>query len=177
MPRGQATKRRPGGFPAKGTPPSVPYEQVMRSIQYTLDEEINKKGGEARAEILNNMEGNLATVQALATGIKVQQPLATDKGFVCNRCGSPVTEVVYTVPPFWPALRWLGEWARQLVKEEPNKGRVVHELSPETIAALRTRIFDETPDVPLLPERNADGVVNLHDEVSVDWHDDNEDPS
>jgi hypothetical protein len=141
-------------------------------MQYTLNEEIIKKGDAARGEILDNMAGNLETVQALATGIKVQQPLATDKGFVCNRCGSPVTEVVYTVPPFWPALRWLGEWARQLVKEEPNKGRVVHELSPETIAALRTHIFEETPEVGLLPERNEDGVVNLHDEVSADWHDD-----
>ena len=137
---------------------------------YTLDEELNKKGSEARARILADFDDSLEAVEHLAHGTKVLRQLpVTENGIVCHKCGSPVNEQVYTVPPFWPALRWKLEWGRQIIKEEPVK-RVTHDLDPETVRLMRDYIDGPASAPVLLPAPNSNGVINLHDP------DDNDNP-
>jgi len=167
MPRGQAARRRPGR-PAKDAPPTIAYEKVARSMMYTLDEELSQKGGEARARIINDFDNALEAVEKLAYGIRVQRPVATEAGLACGKCGTAVSDVVYHVPPFWPALRWMLEWGRQIIKEEPKK-TVEHEYPPEVLEAMRRYVDGPSNGhaVPLLPTVNEQGVINLRDDDIV----------
>ena len=130
---------------------------------YTLDEELMQKGGEARARILNDFDDALEAVEKLAYGIRVQRPIANEAGLACPKCGEAIHDAVYHVPPFWPALRWMLEWGRQIIKEEPKK-TVEHEYPPEVLEAMRRYVDGPASEPFLLPQPNESGVIDLRDE-------------
>jgi len=137
-------------------------------MMYTLDEELNKKGSEARARILSAFDNALAAVEQLAYGTKVIGPvMATAQGLACPKCGTAVEETVYRIPPYWPALRWMLDWGRQIIKEEPTK-RVAHEYPPEALEAMRRYVGEPNSTPIMLPEPNENGVIDLRNSNDAD---------
>lgn len=159
MPKGRAAKRDDilhSGLPL------VPYERVARSMMATIDEELTTKGNAARQKILSRQDDNISSIQRLADGIMVQAPLVTKNGMVCHNCGEPVTDVVYRVPPYWPALRWLTDWNRQIIREAPAR-LVEHTVDPVALEAMRAYL-DSNENPRDIPEVNDDGVIDLNDD-------------
>ena len=131
-------------------------------MEQTIDEELGIKGSEARQRLLASFDDNFAAVQALANGIKKIGVVVARGGVVCNECGKPADEIIYTVPPYWPTLRWLMDWQRQLIREEPKK-TVEHTVDPVAMETMRKYIDKDHYIMAYLPEPGEDGVVNLSD--------------
>ncbi len=117
--------------------------KMATAIRSKLDEELNLKSAEARREILEGAKDILDVIRDLALGIKL---VRTD-------------DTAYAIAPHWPSLKWLAEWYRQLINEDPKGKRVQveHGLDDEMRDTLR-QFMNPTPRA--LPEPE-DGVYTL----------------
>lgn len=163
MPRGRPRKQPPAS-----TANAPDYDRILRSMEYAVDQELNGMQDETRKRILEEFKDALDIIRGIAHGIRVVKSVVTfngvDSGIVCPRCGDPTEEVVYTVPPYWPALKWIAEWGRQIIKEAPKK-EVEHRLDPVALDLIRQQL--QLADGPvvggLLPQPNENGVIDLKD--------------
>ena len=118
----------------------------------TVDAELKRVGSEARQQLVESLPATLELIQALAAGIVVEVGRKVDGQFV---------QVVYRVPPFWPAIKYLSDWGRKIVGTDPAERKEVG-LTQETMDFIREGIKAQGPSRPQLPAPR-DGVVILGD--------------
>jgi hypothetical protein len=117
---------------------------AVNSMTRLLQDELETKGSDVRAEILASFDDTLAAVEALAHGIIVESTKGGDK-------------VVYSLPPHWPALKWLADWGRQILKQEATTVQE-HRIDPET-AQMMKDFIEEGRKRPAVIE--SEGVYQL----------------
>jgi hypothetical protein len=94
-----------------------------------LQDELETKGSDVRAKILASFDDTLAAVEALAHGIKLAKNAGQENEFV------------YSLPPHWPALKWLADWSRQILKQEATTVQE-HRIDDETKQIMKDFIAE-----------------------------------
>lgn len=130
---------------------SVEVENLMRSMSTAVRDELMVEGSEARARILASFDDTLTAIERLAHGLTVQKLVIDKEG--------NAEEIVYSLPPFWPALKWLADWGRQIVKEGPKTVQE-HDIPEDTKKLLR-EFMQGGPNREA--PRQQDGVYQLGD--------------
>jgi hypothetical protein len=100
-----------------------------------LQDELETKGSDVRAKILDSFDDTLAAVEALAHGITVKNS----------------KDVVYSLPPHWPALKWLADWGRQILKQEATTVQE-HRIDDETKQIMKDFIAEGRRRPPVIEE-------------------------
>lgn len=110
-----------------------------------LQDELEIKGSDVRAKILDSFDDTLAAVEALAHGIKLAKNAGQEDEFV------------YSLPPHWPALKWLADWGRQILKQEATQV-MEHRIDPEAQKIMK-EFIEEGRKRPAVIE--SEGVYQL----------------
>lgn len=111
----------PSGKPLKKQrEQAATVRQSVAAMTRVLQDELETKGSDVRAKILASFDDTLAAVEALAHGIIVKNS----------------KDVVYSLPPHWPALKWLADWGRQILKQEATTVQE-HRIDPETAQMMK----------------------------------------
>jgi len=129
----------PSGKPLKKQrEQAATVRQSVAAMTRVLQDELETKGSDVRAKILDSFDDTLAAVEALAHGIIVE----SDKGD---------HKVVYSLPPHWPALKWLADWGRQILKQEATTVQE-HRIDPETAQMMKDFIEEGRKRPPVMEE-------------------------
>ena len=140
---------------------NVEVGKTMRAMALTMQDELESIGSETRARLITGFDGTLTAIERLAHGITIQK-------FVPDKNGD-VNEVIYSLPPYWPALKWLADWNRQIINEGP-KTIQEHTIDPEAKQLLKDFVQgDKDRPAPVAVE----GVFQLgrngdHDQPNTD---------
>jgi hypothetical protein len=166
MPRGRKPKERPQVVPDAQVQPveeTVTLSELNRSMMVAVSKELADGNQKISQEIIDALPDYLDTLNRLATGIVIQ-------GTKFDNNGEPHT-FVYSVPPFWPALKYLLEWSKKLrdltPAQAPQTQRIESGIDAETRKFLAE--FVGQPGQSMmpalrLPVPRTGGVVVLSDE-------------
>ncbi len=127
--------------------------KITASMTTALDAEFSSLNDEARKKLLGHVEDLLETAFALCNGITIQK-------FETDRRTGAVDEIIYSTPPFWPAIKYLMDWFRAIAENsQSDAGRGI--TDPEVKAYLE-RFFAAKPDDVVRGEvEDRDGVRHL----------------
>lgn len=147
MPKGKPTRSRR----AAPSPASIPgvelevidYGTVRQTLETVVSKALTTESDKTRFRIIQETPEALECLIALAKGIKLQN----------------VGGAHYTVPPYFPALRFFLEWSRSLLGQDKKDVRV-HEIDPATQELLREWIRTDVKPPMLIP---SNGVITLED--------------
>ncbi len=116
---------------------------TVATMTRLLQDELETKGSDVRAKILDSFDDTLAAVEALAHGIKAVKT-------------NPVSgeEFVYSLPPHWPALKWLADWGRQILKQGPMTTQE-HTIDDETKQIMKDFIQEGRKRQPVAQEEGV----------------------
>ncbi len=128
-------------------------EQITASMTKALDGEFSDLNDDARKRLLENVEDLLETTFRLCNGITIQK-------FETDRKTGEVDEVIYTTPPFWPAIKYLLEWFRGIAESsQSGEGRGIDD--PEVAAFLKGFMAAAPPEIERGDVEDRDGVRHL----------------
>jgi hypothetical protein len=130
MPRGKKLNR--------GSP------ETIKEVTEILDAELLKPGSTIRGELVEHAEDYFKALEDLAKGLFISEMVDGERR-------------VYTKEPHFGALKWLLEWYRFLIKEEPNQKRVIHQIDENQMQRLKDFIRGDDLAVPA----PVDGVYVL----------------
>ena len=128
----------PSGKPLKKQrEQAATVRSAVTSMTRVLQDELETKGSDVRAKILDSFDDTLAAVEALAHGIKLAKNAGQEDEFV------------YSLPPHWPALKWLADWGRQILKQEATTVQE-HRIDPETAQMMKDFIEEGRKRPPVM---------------------------
>jgi len=137
MPKGRSLKKQ--------REQATTVRQSVATMTRLLQDELETKGSDVRAKILSSFDDTLAAVEALAHGIKLAKNAGQEDEFV------------YSLPPHWPALKWLADWGRQILRQEATTVQE-HRIDPATQQIMKDFI-EEGRKRPAVAQ--AEGVYQL----------------
>ena len=137
MPKGKSLKKQ--------REQATTVRQSVATMTRLIQDELETKGSDVRSKILDSFDDTLAAVEALAHGIKLVKSSGQEDEFV------------YSLPPHWPALKWLADWGRQILRQEATTVQE-HRIDPETQQIMK-EFIEEGRKRPAVAQ--AEGVYQL----------------
>ncbi len=129
------------------------FAKITANITKALDGEFSKLNADTRKKLLENVEDLLGTAFNLATGITIQK-------FETDRRTGHVEEVIYSVPPYWPVIKYFLEWFREIAQADTDDGLGLGLDDPNVREFLRG-VLSEKPDITPGVVEDLDGVRHL----------------
>ena len=129
------------------------FAKITASLTKALASEFSTLNDDTKKKLLENVEDLLATAFALANGITIQK-------FETDRQTGKVDEVIYTVPPFWPVIKYFLDWFREIADNDTSGGPGLGLTDPDVKAFLR-ELIDERPDIQQGGVEDRGGVRHL----------------
>ena len=129
------------------------FAKITASLTKALNAEFSTLNENTKKKLLDNVEDLLGTAFALANGITIQK-CETER-----RTGH-VDEVIYTVPPYWPVIKYFLEWFREIAEHDTSTGPGLGLKDPDVQDFLRN-LISERPDIQSGVVEDRDGVRHL----------------
>ena len=129
------------------------FAKITASLTKALNAEFSTLNENTKKKLLENVEDLLGTAFALANGITIQK-------FETDRRTGHVDEVIYTVPPYWPVIKYFLEWFREIAENDTSTGPGLGLKDPEVQEFLRG-LMSEQPAIQSGVVEDRDGVRHL----------------
>ena len=129
------------------------FAKITASLTKALNAEFSTLNEDTKKKLLENVEDLLGTAFALANGITIQK-------FETDRRTGHVEEVIYSVPPYWPVIKYFLEWFREIAENDTASGPGLGLDDPHVKEFFRT-LMTEQPDIQQGAVEDRDGVRHL----------------
>ncbi len=141
--------------------------KITASMTTALAAEFSSLNDDARKRLLENVEDLLETAFRLCNGITIQK-------FETDHKTGAVDEIIYTTPPFWPAIKYLMDWFRGIA--ENSKSATGLGLTDPEVKEFLKDYFAAKHEIKRGDVEDRDGVRHLGAYRDVKDEDDDSTP-